>query len=151
MAASTPITPHAGLKGPTRRTLIAALPVAGVAALLPVAFNPGQHDPILVPYQQWLGARRDWLAHEESAALRVLAEEREDEAFATLVNATPTSMEGIAALIHVLWDMEGPSVNPDHDAYLEQADDPALKLIAAIWRAASGKSGLPPFIKEATA
>lgn len=151
MAASTPITPHAGLKGPTRRTLIAALPAAGVAALLPVAVNPGQDDPILVPYRQWLGARRYWLEHSETATLRVLAEEREDEALETLVNATPSSMEGIAALIHVLWDVAGPSVTPDQDAYLEQADDPALKLIAAIWRAASGEAGLPPFIKEAKA
>ncbi|WP_187393023.1 hypothetical protein [Maritimibacter fusiformis] len=57
-----------------------------------------------------------------------------------MIEMTPTSMEGIAALIHVLWSLEGPKLAPVN----VEANHPNCKLMGAIWRYASGQNGLPP-------
>ncbi len=109
-------------------------------------------DPVMPLYRQWDDARKDWHRWAdfpgngnwdmpESKA----AESRQAAAFKEMIEMTPTSMAGIAALAHVLWDTDGPSVVPECEGYQAQADTPGCKLMLAIWRAASGEQGPPPY------
>ena len=138
-------------EGLTRRNLLMALPVAGAAVAIPALAKAETEDPILPLYRQWVAARNEWYRcadipgngncdMPESKA----AEAQGDAAFWAMIEMTPSSMEGIAALIHVLWDLDGPSVTTDCEEYDELADRPNCKLMRAIWRGASGRNGLPP-------
>lgn len=107
-------------------------------------------DPILPLYRQWVAARNEWhryvgLPGNENwdAPESKAAEAQENAAFWEMIEMTPTSMEGIAALIHILWSLEGPAVATDHEEFHERADHPNCKLMAAIWRGATGRDGLP--------
>lgn len=143
----------------TRRALLAdaaaadpfvAPATAGVNKALVSAAEP--EDPILPLYREWMAARIEWCRLSDlpgngnwDSPESIAAEAREDAAFSAMVDMTPTGMAGIAALAVVLWDWSGPcSVPLDEAAFREQCDEPSNKLILAIWRAASGRNGLPP-------
>lgn len=135
----------------TRRNLLAALPVAGAAVAIPPLALAEEEDPILPLYRQWVAARREWYRYADlpdngnwDMPESQVASDQEDAAFAAMIELTPSSMAGIAALMHVLWDLEGPVVASDSEEYLEHAGRPNCKLMLAIWRAASGQRGLPP-------
>ncbi|MEM1149850.1 MAG: hypothetical protein AAGI03_04735 [Pseudomonadota bacterium] len=66
-----------------------------------------------------------------------------DEALFRLVEMTPISMAGVAALAHVYWDEYGPCFQPGAQDFEAQCGSFDSKLIAAIWRGASGRDGLP--------
>lgn len=74
----------------------------------------------------------------------VVANRREQEAFLAILDAAPLSLAGIAALTHVLWSLEGPVVSRAHPDFWKEAATPTSKILRAVWRAASGKEGLPP-------
>lgn len=138
-------------KGLTRRRLMLALPASASAFAMPsLAGAMPEADPILPLYRQWLQAREEWCRYAdlpdngnwdmpESKA----AEELEDAAFWAMIEMTPTSMAGIAALIHVLWVLDGPNGAIGSEDYLEEVNDPNCKLMRAIWRAASGEDAFP--------
>lgn len=107
-------------------------------------------DPILPLYREWRAARAEWLRlwdlpgngnwdFPESIA----AEKRENAAYDAMIDLTPVSSEGIAALAHVLWATEGPIVHQSSPDFPEQCDQPGNKLIRAIWRAAGGQGEYP--------
>lgn len=136
------------LKAGSKAAALATLPAAALAT----SAMAGAEDPVLPLYRQWMAARRDWYRHtgadvledwDENPASKA-AQDREDAAFWAMVDMAPTSMAGIAALAHVLWDVEGPSAWPGSETYSEQARAPSCKLMLQIWRATSGQSGMPP-------
>ena len=130
---------------PSRRQIIAAAPLAALT------FSPAaaaSEDPIIPHYRRWTAAlaewRRlaelseDWEGPEFEAVTRI-----ESEATDAMVDMTPQSPEGFAALAHVLWYWEGPSMSPDCPEYADACKTIGNRLIAAIWRGASGRDGLP--------
>lgn len=114
-------------------------------------------DPILPLYREWWASRLHWNelvemdASWESPEVKA-AEAREDAAFLAIIEMTPSTLEGIAAMAHVLFQDYGPQTRRDLEAeYLVESEWPQNKMIAAIWRAASKKQGLPPHYTEAAA
>lgn len=93
-------------------------------------------DPILPLYRQWLAARAEGDDSEAGVTL-------EASAFWDMTTLTPTSQAGIAALAHGLWSLHGPGFEPEDERYEGEFADPTVRLILAIWRAASGKGGTP--------
>ena len=135
----------------TRRKMLMTLPVVGTAFAIPSMAKAETEDPILPLYRQWVAARKEWCRYADlpesgnwDMPETKAAESKEDAAFWAMIEMTPISMAGIAALIHVLWDLDGPSVVSDHENYSELSDHPNCKLMRAIWRGASGRNGLPP-------
>lgn len=109
-------------------------------------------DPILPLYQEWRAARATWY---ELADLpengnwdmpeSLDAEAREYAAFDAMLETLPTTPAGFAALIDVLWAVAAPDLIGDqHVQFAERLDEPANKLMIALWRATSGHEGLPP-------
>lgn len=107
--------------------------------------NATPSDPILAHYRDWLDARAEWkrLSHlpgnenfdfPESLA----ADAREDAALAAMVELTPTTPEGFAALLHVLWYFEVPDLDRRVPEYAARVKDPAHKAILGLWRATTG-------------
>ncbi|WP_152534632.1 hypothetical protein [Martelella sp. AD-3] len=113
---------------------------------------PPAIDPTLFHYRVWRAVRAEWcraLIQVESGQTTVknldAIQRRELEARDALISLTPTTLNGIAAIAHLLWDELGPSkANLSEGEYAARcASDPTLKMIAAIWRAADG-SHTPP-------
>lgn len=139
----------------SRRSLLAALPAAGVALASPAlavgsSLSAEAEDPVLPIYRKWCAARAEWLElselegngdfeHPQSLA----AEKIENDAFFAMVEMSPTSLEGVAAMAHVFWEVYGPCMPDDAPDYVSATEEPENKLIAAIWRCASGENGLP--------
>jgi hypothetical protein len=106
--------------------------------------------PLLMVYDRWAKARDEWEAlsvlpgneNFDSPEMRD-AEVREHDAFLALIEMTPTNMAEIAAPAHVLWEHDGPASQDGRVDYLEEAAFPENRLMAAIWRGASGRDGLP--------
>ncbi len=112
----------------------------------PADFNGGQflQDPILPIYREWNAARQDWIAAEAESPEAIAAEAREWAAYKALLEMEPISAQGVAALAHVLWTLEGPPHRPDLPEFAERCADPGPRLMAAIWRFGSGLQGVPP-------
>lgn len=136
----------------SRRDLLLTLPAASMSLALPtIVASDEPKDPILDIYRQWADARANWL---RLAALpengnfdmpeSLEAAEQKQAAFSKMIEMTPISTAGIAALVHVLWDLEGPCVSPEHENYQEQVNAPNCKLMLAVWRAAVGQKDIPP-------
>ncbi|TPW31458.1 hypothetical protein FJU08_06775 [Martelella alba] len=116
------------------------------------ASAPPAIDPTLFHYRVWRAVRAEWcraLVQVEGGQTTVknldAIQRRELEARDALLALTPTTLNGIAAVAHLLWDELGPSqANLSEGEYAARcASDPILKMIAAIWRAADG-SHTPP-------
>ena len=128
-----------------------AVPVAGAALMLPALAEASEpEDPILPLYREWWAARREWYRYaflpgngNFDRPESVAADARIDAAFYAMLETTPTTMEGIAALITVWWNLEGPMVL-DGEEYRKACNEPGNKLIRAIYRAASGTDRNPP-------
>ena len=113
-------------------------------------------DPIMPLFRQWRAARDEWLRvfdlpgngsfdiPEVAAAIK-----REHAALYAMLDLTPISIAGIAALATVLWDLGGPSMDESQEGFAEASALPEQKLMLAIYRGASGESGLPPCGKAA--
>lgn len=101
-------------------------------------------------YRAWNKAITEWNHYAEMPGNENLdwpeakaAEARENAAFSAMIDMSPVSMEGIAAIAHLLWETEGLDVIPTNEEYSAHCDSAGNRLIRAIWRAASGKEGLP--------
>ena len=106
-------------------------------------------DPILEPYNRW------WKAFEEFGRLAVLPDadwespemvalcDARNIGFDDVDDGQPVNMAGIAAVAHVIWanSITYRPGSPDFDI---EVNEPNTRMIAAIWRCASGKTGLPP-------
>ncbi|MFE3836937.1 hypothetical protein [Pseudogemmobacter sonorensis] len=137
-----------------RRRLFGAIPAFSFGALVDAgassAKTKGESDPILPLFREWVAARKEWYRHAdppgngnwdmpESKA----AEARENAAFRAVLEMTPTSMAGIAALATVMWDLNE-AVDGSHcEGLAETVEQQNEKLIAAIYRAASGRNEIP--------
>lgn len=130
-------------------SIIAFPVVARTTAFAP----PPPLDPVPPIYRAWCAARAD--------VNRILGDDpdqpetdefraacaREDAAFENILRVEPTTMEGFAAAAHVLWDTDGPDAIEGSEAWDEQCTAPASRMLATIWRAASGRDGMPRAIE----
>lgn len=129
-----------------RRTLLTALTAAPALTLSTVqGASASPSDPILVHYREWLDARAEWkrlsvLPGNENFDFPESLEQddREDAALGAMVELTPTTPEGFAALLHVLWYFEVPDVDRNVPEYAEEVEDPVHKAILGLWRATTG-------------
>jgi hypothetical protein len=140
---------RANTPGMTRRNLLAALPVSGLAAALPQVAPAATPDPVVVAYQEWLAARREWRelselpGNEDFDDPRSLAaDEHERVAMFAMLQNDPTSLEGIGALAALLWSdishgCTDPSQFKHHPNFIE------CLTVEAIWKACTGQDGYP--------
>ena len=151
MAVTDTLPAHRDSEGLTRRNLFMALPALGAAASMPSLALAEGEDPILLLYRQWVAARKEWYSYADlpgnedwdmPESLRAAAQE--DAAFYAMLEMTPISVAGVAALVHVLWDFIGPVGITGTEEYLKRAEQPDCKMMGAIWRYASGQQSLPP-------
>lgn len=126
-----------------RRTMLAALPASTLALAAVASSTPT--DPILTHYREWLESRADQkrlvlASGDQSYHLPEYkaAEEREDAAWAAMVELTPTTTEGMAALLHIIWYFEVQELERQLPEYAEQVEDPMHKAILGLWRATTG-------------
>jgi hypothetical protein len=136
-----------------RRTVLGG--VAGAAILAPL--NPLAHaseaeDPVLPLYRRWATARIEWYRWADVPGNgnwdfpgSIAAEDEVDAAFWAMIDTTPTTLAGIAALIVVLWDIDGPGSMDGSSEYFEELQRPRNRLKTSIWRGATGQNGLPPY------
>jgi hypothetical protein len=153
MTAHTPVQGQAGGL-PVFMSRRAALGSVAIASAIPGVVLAAQEpeDPIMPVYREWCAARIEWIKYAEvpgnenwDSPESLAAQEREDEAFWTMVNdMVPTSLAGIGALTHVLWSVAGPSFSRDRDGPAIELDDPKDILMLKIWQAASGETALDP-------
>jgi hypothetical protein len=126
-----------------RRTMLAALPTSTFA--LGAAASSTPTDPILTHYREWLDARAEcmrliYAAGNGSLDLPEIkaAEAREDVALDAMVELTPKTKEGMAALLHVVWYFEVQEAERQLPEYADQVEDPMHKAILGLWRATTG-------------
>lgn len=119
------------------------------AAPSPSSGNPPIADPILIHYQEWLEARAELQKlFEASGDLKInpemrAVEAREDAALNAMVELTPQSFYGMAALLHAIWYFEVPEVDSNQLDYADRCKDPVHKALINLWRAVTGGSGIP--------
>lgn len=133
----------------SRRTLFTALPASGAALAFPQTAHAGTSDPLVPLYHEWLAARREWL---ELAKLpdngnwddprSLAAEDREYAAERKMLELTPVSLEGAAALAAVAWVYVSPGCT-DPDEFAERAQSRECRALMAIWRAGTGRNEYP--------
>ncbi|MEC7259851.1 MAG: hypothetical protein VXW58_18735 [Pseudomonadota bacterium] len=133
----------------TRRNLLIGLPALGAMAALPAPAAAVADDPIMPLYREWKVARIAWLKEAKLCesgnydSPQCEAEnERWEKAHAALIASKPISLEGAAALLHVLWDVsDAPSDRTDLEAKL---NEPAYALMASLWQFLTGTDSYPP-------
>lgn len=108
-------------------------------------------DPILPHYREWVAAKIEWWRWYDAPGNgnfdfpeTLEAERREDAAFDAMMETPATTMEGVAALAHVLWNVAGPSAPEDSPAFVEQCTCYQFQPLLAIWRSVTGQDGVPP-------
>ena len=140
----------------TRRSVLTkGLAAAAVLSSLPAVAGEAE-DPVLSVYREWAAARAEWARmveasenHDWETPECEAVEERETALFFELLDLTPTTMAGIAAMTHVMWDFMGPATRCDlAEEYAEECDQTENRLIRAIWRGASGRDGIPPNVEH---
>lgn len=129
----------------TRRALIATAPAALCLSAAAHA-SPALLDPFLAPYRQWVEARAEWRRltdlhpnYNENGPNEVLeAATAEDEAFEQMAKIIPTSTEGLAALVAVMWVWHGPDWHRDSLEYQEALMHPDNRMFVNLHHALSG-------------
>lgn len=106
-------------------------------------------DPVVVAYDEWLAARREW---RELAELpgngdfddprSLAAEYRERVAMFEMLQNEPTSLAGIGALAALLWSDVSPGFI-DPIEFERRANYVDCLATEAIWKACTGKDGYP--------
>ena len=131
-----------------RRTLLTALPASSFFIATPA--QASITDPVVPLYHEWLAANAEWKRLGEipgnedfDSPESIRAEHRADAALYAMIELTPTSAEGMAALVHVLWSLEGPCFRADQPEYLAECEYPGNKVLFSLWRATSGRSEHP--------
>lgn len=133
----------------SRRALVTALPFSGAALAAPQIAQAHEPDPVVIAYQEWLAARSEGrtlakLPGNENLddPRQIAAEERELAATFRMLDSTPTTLEGIAALVALIWD-DLASGSTDPDAFHRGAELIEFRAAKLIWQACTGKSGCP--------
>ncbi|MGB0440373.1 MAG: hypothetical protein ACPGFC_09765 [Paracoccaceae bacterium] len=132
----------------SRRTLLAALPASGVAMAMPEIAPNATPDPVALAYQDWLAARRELRAladtpehwHLETPEAEAVYA-RKDAAEERMLAHTPTTQEGIAALVAFSWAYTIWSTDPADIA--QEAKSYECRAMLGIWQACTGKAGYP--------
>lgn len=122
-------------------------PIQGHAGGLPTAAD----DPILSHYREWVSALEEMyrLVHlqvSDDDPRMVECDRRAAFALSEMEATPPQSVEGIAALVHVVWDVCGPAPAAWAHDYAEACEYPEHRWILTLWRAVTGKS-TPPLFK----
>lgn len=132
----------------SRRALLATLPATGAALAFPASASAD--DPTLTLYHDYLKADRDWHIASELPGNgnydfpeSLDAESRKFRAIDRMAETTPSSMAGLAALVHVFWREYGPVGTCGSELYDFEIDRSENRLLASLWRGASGESGVP--------
>lgn len=132
----------------SRRALLAALPASTLALATVASSTPS--DPILEHYKEWLGATAEWNRLSSMPGnedwkwpASIEAERKADAALDAMVELTPSSLAGIAAMAHILWVLEGPVMAPGGEDHAEEMTWKGNRAILAIWQAATGLDGYP--------
>ncbi|ARO13369.1 hypothetical protein BVG79_00007 [Ketogulonicigenium robustum] len=122
-------------------------PISGNGIFSPILslISDAEDDPIVPLYREWAKAREEFFALADLPGNEdwdwpesVDADARENAAFWKMIELTPTSLAGIAALTHVLWTLDGPTAIEGSSDRKEEANHPNCKIMRAIWRATSG-------------
>lgn len=115
-----------------------------------MVMQTSDNDPIIPFYSEWCTHRAEWhrlndLPDNDGRQTAELdkTEKQEFQCYEAMASLTPVSMAGIAALAHAQWAYEGPSILPSDPQYKAECDQPENRIIASIWRFASGHHGLP--------
>lgn len=108
-------------------------------------------DPILIHYREWVSALEEMyrlvnLQVSDEDPRMVECDRRAALALSAMETTTPQSIEGIAALVHVVWDTSGPTYAAWSPDYAEACGYPEHRWILALWRAVTGKT-TPPLFK----
>ena len=107
-------------------------------------------DPILVHYRAWIAARTVWYelsdlpsnGNWDSPEIKAF-EQAEGAARAAMLAVPARSKSGLAALVHLAWDDNGPSVLPSHPEYEAQCQEHEKQPILALWRSLTGEARPP--------
>lgn len=106
-------------------------------------------DPLLDAYHAWLEAREDWFvairkpgAGNFDTPECLEAEARQRAAESEMLRITPSSPEGIAALVSLIWLYAGPD-STDPEDLAEDLQNQEVRALMRIWRACTGRSGFP--------
>lgn len=133
----------------SRRNVITGLAALPATSALPFPAQAAHFDPVVQHYHEWLDARRDWRAREKLPDNRnhdtpemLEAEARETEAENQMLQLTPTTLEGIAAMVSLAWCYQGPCTT-DPEMYANEASSVDCQAMMAIWRACTGQDGYP--------
>ena len=122
----------------------------------PLVARAGHADAeLLHHYHLWAQAKRDWYRLSDlpgnenwDTPEMVEATRREDEAFAAMMATPARTMEGMAVLVALMWDVNRPDVAVSHPDYDAQADHYQNRPIMALWRSVTGRSDYPPLIRR---
>lgn len=140
---------RANTPGLSRRNLLAALPLSGLAAALPQVAPAQTPDPAVIAYAEWIEARRQCLSLAQAEAHQdmntpeyIEADKRERRAEANLLEAAPTSLAGIGALAAFAWSEVRPQTD-DPEKFDFLANSHQCQAVLAIWRACTGQEGYP--------
>lgn len=110
-------------------------------------------EPILIHYREWVSALEEMyrLVHlqvSDEDPRMIECDQRADVALRLIETTPPQSVEGIAALVHVVWDVCGPAYAAWSQDYADACEYPEHRWILTLWRAVTGKS-TPPVFKGA--
>lgn len=142
----------------SRRNLMSGMAASGLTFAFASEVKADHYtetDPILPFYRKWWASHVEWnrLAdlpgnEEWDWPESIEARDQEHAAMQKMLEITPTSLAGIAALAHLMWVDEGPSLRTDNPEYAEECAQRENIMILQIWRAASGQGGLPPHYSD---
>ncbi|HBD91545.1 MAG: hypothetical protein A2092_15475 [Rhodobacteraceae bacterium GWE1_64_9] len=135
------------------RRLILAAP--GLLAAPLIARASHADAEFLHHYRAWGQAKRDWYSlcdapgHEYWDTPECQdANRREYAAFDAMMAIRARTMDGIAALAHVIWDASGPAFSRNWPGYDEEANCPENQPKIALWQSATGRDDHPPLFRE---
>lgn len=107
-------------------------------------------DLILVHYRAWIAARTVWYELSDLPGNgnwdtpEIKAFEQAERAARAAMLATPAQTNaGLAALVHIAWDADGPVVVPSHPDYEAQMQDDERQPLLALWRSLTGQERPP--------
>lgn len=130
-----------------RRSVLAALPATGMA--FAATASAEENDPVLDLYQEWLKALLGWQrlsrmnGHAEDTQEMIDLVDRRFDLLDQIVDSTPRSLEGVAALAHVTWEEAGPCILEGAEGSEEELSLPIHRALRSMMKLS--KSPCPPF------
>lgn len=135
----------------SRRALLAATPAFWVAApVVALSTEIAAPDPFLDHYLQWVEARNEWLKLAEMPGNddwdwpeSIAAESAQNEAFFLMSNLMPTSIEGFAAMAHLVWIERGFSQGCDSEEFQTPFERALNRIIFNLYAGLCGEASVP--------